>query len=215
MGGALGEKGLSVGVHIWEPLAHSCPLSACLRMDLDGTGREGLGGRFAPVDGNPDESERQRGLEGGKGPGKRGPSTLPQSQSRTSGPRSRRPACPTFAFAGLGGVGHVKLEGGNQIPRPSTPLGSQGHGGQNPVSAPDLQFLVCKAGGLSGRWLGGLGQPGQAESLFLAGVEAWECDTSPSSGKSCGGTCGHFSDGARGAGGGGVLFLCDCSFIPQ
>lgn len=44
----MGEKGLSVGVHIWESLAHSCPLSACLRMDLAGTGREGLvrtGGR--------------------------------------------------------------------------------------------------------------------------------------------------------------------------
>lgn len=52
-------KGLSVSVHIWEPLAHSCRLSTCLRMDLDGTGRERLGGRFAPADGNPDGSWRQ------------------------------------------------------------------------------------------------------------------------------------------------------------
>lgn len=45
-----GGKGLSFGVHIWEPLAHSCRLSACLRMDLDRTEWEGLGGWFAPAD---------------------------------------------------------------------------------------------------------------------------------------------------------------------
>lgn len=61
-----GGKGLSFGVHIWEPLAHSCRLSACLRMDLDRTGREGLGGWFAPADGNPDGSRRQPGPAGGK-----------------------------------------------------------------------------------------------------------------------------------------------------
>lgn len=38
-------------------------------------------------------------------------------------------------------------------------------------------------------------------------MEAWECDTSPSSGKSCGGTCGHFW--------GWELFLSDSDFIPQ
>lgn len=34
MEGCVEGKGLSVGLHIWEPLAHSCLLSACLWMDL-------------------------------------------------------------------------------------------------------------------------------------------------------------------------------------
>lgn len=137
-GGVLGGKGLSVGVHIWEPLAHSCPLSACLRMDLDGTGREGLGGRFAPVDGNPDESARagdSRAWRAGRGLGKRCPGTV--SLCRTS-EQSRL----VLLYQGWG----LKLEGDNQIPEFSTQLCSRCDGGQNPVSAPDLLFLVCKAG---------------------------------------------------------------------
>lgn len=51
------EKGLSVGVHIWEPLAHSCPLSACLRMDLDGTGQ----GRRGQAGGSHRRTEIQTG----------------------------------------------------------------------------------------------------------------------------------------------------------
>lgn len=90
--GVLGEKGLSVGVHIWEPLAHSCPLSACLRMDLDGTGREGRGGRFAPADGNPDGSRRLPGPRAGRGLGGAAcsfPSAGPQDEeSRRPDPRA-------------------------------------------------------------------------------------------------------------------------------
>lgn len=56
--GVLEGKGLSVGVYIWELLVYFCSLSVCLRMDLDGTGREGLGGRFVSVDGNLDGSGR-------------------------------------------------------------------------------------------------------------------------------------------------------------
>lgn len=37
-------NGLSGGLHIWEPLTHSCLLSACLWMNLDGTERDGEGG---------------------------------------------------------------------------------------------------------------------------------------------------------------------------
>lgn len=73
----LGGKGLSFRVHIWEPLAHSCRLSACLQIDLDGTGREGLGGRFATADENPDASGRQPGPAGGKGPGEAPSGTFP------------------------------------------------------------------------------------------------------------------------------------------
>lgn len=68
-----------------------------------------------------------------------------------------------------------------------------------PVSALSLWFLACKAGGslTSGFEC--------SASLFrlslFTGVEAWECDTSLSSGKSSGGTCGHFSDWERGCGG--------------
>lgn len=60
-------KGLSVGLHIWEPLAHSCLLSACLWMDLYGTERDGTGteqeqeggaGRVVGTGGNPDRSRR-------------------------------------------------------------------------------------------------------------------------------------------------------------
>lgn len=69
--GGLGGKGLSVGVHIWEPLAHSCPLSACLRMDLDGTGREGPGGRFAPG-GRKSRRERETGQPSPAQPSGRG-----------------------------------------------------------------------------------------------------------------------------------------------
>ena len=93
LGGELGGKGLSVGVHIWEPLAHSCPLSACLRMDLDGTGWEGLGGRFAPADGNPDGSGRRPGPAGGKGPGE----ALPGRSSPVPPDlRAQRPADPAY-----------------------------------------------------------------------------------------------------------------------
>lgn len=67
MEGCVEGKGLSVGLHIWEPLAHSCLLSACLWMDLYGTERgrdggrsrrEGLGGWLAPA-------ETQTGAGGG------------------------------------------------------------------------------------------------------------------------------------------------------
>lgn len=56
-------NGLSVGLHIWEPLTHSCLLSACLWMDLDGTDRGGAGrergaGRVVRTGGNPDGSGR-------------------------------------------------------------------------------------------------------------------------------------------------------------
>ena len=141
-GGRLGGKGLSVSVHIWEPLAHSCPLSACLRMDLDGTGREGLGGRFAPVDGNPGESARardSRAWRAGRGLGKRCPSAL--SLSRTS-EQIIPPTRLVLLYQGWG----AKAGGNNQILRFSTQLCSRCDGGQNPVSTPDLLFLVCKAG---------------------------------------------------------------------
>lgn len=68
-------------------------------MDLDGTGREGLGGRFAPVDGNPDESERQPGLEGGQGLGE----ALPGHPSPVPNLRAEHPAdpaCPTLPRLG-------------------------------------------------------------------------------------------------------------------
>lgn len=90
----MGGKGLSIGVHIWEPLAHSCPLSACLRMDLDGTGRAGLGGRFAPADGNPDGSGRRPGPAGGKRPGEAPPwGALLRRDLRAE--RLADTACPT------------------------------------------------------------------------------------------------------------------------
>lgn len=95
-------------------------------MDLDGTGREGLGGRFAPVDGNPEESERQPGLEGGKGLRE----ALPGHPFLVPGLRAERPndpACPTYQR----GEG-LKQEGGSQIPHFCTQLCSQCHSGRNP-----------------------------------------------------------------------------------
>ena len=68
----MGEKGLSVGVHIWESLAHSCPLSACLRMDLAGTGREGL----VRTGGRKSRRERETAQRAGEGLGKRHPDAL-------------------------------------------------------------------------------------------------------------------------------------------
>lgn len=66
MEGCVEGKGLSVGLHIWEPLAHSCLLSACLWMDLYGTERDGTGpeqeggaGRVVSTGGNPDRSRRR------------------------------------------------------------------------------------------------------------------------------------------------------------
>lgn len=54
-----GQVGLTV---------HLALQGLCKEIDLDGTGREGLGGRFAPADGNPDGSGRQPSPAGGKGP---------------------------------------------------------------------------------------------------------------------------------------------------
>lgn len=100
LGAGLGEKGLSVGVHIWEPLAHSYPLSACLRMDLDGTGREGLGGQFAPVDGNPDWSGRQPRASGRE---EAWGSFVPESSIGQNGPGSPGHSVqPTHLIHGLG-----------------------------------------------------------------------------------------------------------------
>lgn len=61
-GGCMEGNGLSGGLHIWEPLTHSCLLSACLWMNLDGTerdgAREGGAGRVIRTGGNPDGSRR-------------------------------------------------------------------------------------------------------------------------------------------------------------
>lgn len=179
-GGGVEEKGLSVGVHIWEPLAHSCRLSACLRMDLDGTGREGRGGRFAPADGNPDGSGRPPAQRAGRGRG--GAVRAPFPGAGPQGRASHGPGLSYLPEAGAeAGEGpsdpsrrDLAVQPGRQWTQtrvPSRPGGS-----------------LCKAGG---RPAGGLG-------ALPVGLEAWEGGTSPSSGKSCGGTRGHFSDWERG-----------------
>lgn len=71
------------------------------------------------------------------------------------------------------------------------------------MSTPSLRFLVYKAGAV--------GPVGLRAQPAGSGVEAWECGTSPSSGKSCGVTCGYFSDRGRG---GGCSLLIPLS-LPQ
>lgn len=79
-GGGVGGEGLSVGVHIWEPLAHSCPLC----MFADGSGRDRAEG-LAPHRRTEIQTERETARpEGGKGPGKRHPTLFPLRR-RTSG----------------------------------------------------------------------------------------------------------------------------------
>lgn len=104
-GGAVhGGKGLSFGVHIWEPLAHSCRLSACLRMDLDRTEREGLGGWFAPADGNPDGSRRQPGPAGGKEVGEALPGAV-RAPFPCVGPQGRSAHRPSLFYLIKAGEG--------------------------------------------------------------------------------------------------------------
>lgn len=60
------------------------------------------------------------------------------------------------------------------------------------MSAPGLRVppSVKRGGVLHGT--GGFGS--SASRASPPGLEAWECGTSPCSGKFCGGTCGHFSN---------------------
>ena len=105
----MGDKGLSVGEHIGEPLAHSCPLSACLRMDLAGTGREGLvrtGGRKSRRE---RETARPSGREGAWGSVTR---TLSPRATGPQGTVSCRPCLSYFKQAG-----GPKLERDNEIPQ--------------------------------------------------------------------------------------------------
>lgn len=147
--GGLEEKGLSVGVHIWEPLAHSCRLSACLRMDLDGTGRAGRGGRFAPADGNPDARGRPPAQRAGRGRGgaaRRCAGTFPCAGPQGSAPRTPGWACLTSPRLGAkAGETIRRLQ-----PRPG--CATRATGGQSPCPLPAWGSL-CKAGP-SDRWVG-------------------------------------------------------------
>lgn len=81
------------------------------------------------------------------------------------------------------------------------------------MSAPGLCTLLVSGSSSvkRGRRTGGFESSASRIKLsLLTGMEAWECGTSLSSGKSCGGTCGHFSDGN----GEGRLFFSDSAFAP-
>lgn len=182
-GGGGGE-----GVKRWRP--HLGAIGAFLpaeRMFADGSGRDGAGGAGRAVRTGGRKSRRERetaGPAGGTGPGRRCQALcghLSPAQDRRAG-RPTDPACLTSRRRGL------KLERDHQIPPAETWLCSQGDSGPKPVSHPGLGVPSVKRGGPP---TGGLG-------ALPVGLEAWEGGTSPSSGKSCGGTRGHFSDWERG-----------------